>query len=293
MGDPVHERDAAADAVRLAASAALEYLDSLDSAPLRHPNAVAASESLGAGSLPEEGDGTLAALRELTGPGMQAAIQSAGPRMFHFVTGGVTPAALGADWLATLVDQNALSWVSSPLASRLEAVSVDWLKELFRLPADWEGVITTGATMANFAALACARQWWAERHGVDLDARGFAGLPEAPVLSGGYVHASVRKALGMLGLGRDGVRTFSRDGAGRLDLDALGRRAERAGRCTGRRHRQRRRGQRGRLRSDRCAGRPRPTPRRVAARGRRLRAVRPRHAARRRSAPPGSSAPTR
>ena len=135
MGDPVHERDAAADAVRLAASAALEYLDSLDSAPLRHPNAVAASESLGAGPLPENGDGTLAALRELTGPGMQAAIQSAGPRMFHFVTGGVTPAALGADWLATLVDQNALSWVSSPLASRLEAVSVDWLKELFRLPA--------------------------------------------------------------------------------------------------------------------------------------------------------------
>ena len=150
MGDPVHERDAAADAVRLAASAALEYLDSLDSAPLRHPNAVAASESLGAGPLPEEGDGTLAALRELTGPGMQAAIQSAGPRMFHFVTGGVTPAALGADWLATLVDQNALSWVSSPLASRLEAVSVDWLKDLFRLPADWEGVLTTGATMANF-----------------------------------------------------------------------------------------------------------------------------------------------
>jgi glutamate/tyrosine decarboxylase-like PLP-dependent enzyme len=223
MGDPLQERDAAADAVRLAASAALEYLDALDSAPLRHPDAVAASESLGRGPLPEDGDGTLAALHELTGPGMQGAIQSAGPRMFHFVTGGVTPAALGADWLATLVDQNALSWVSSPLASRLEAMSVDWLKELFRLPADWQGVITTGATMANFAGLACARQWWAERHGVDLDARGFAGLPEAPVLSGGYVHVSARKALGMLGLGRDGVRTFSRDGAGRLDLDALDR----------------------------------------------------------------------
>jgi hypothetical protein len=150
MGDPLHERDAAADAVRLAASAALEYLDSLDSAPLRHPGAVAASETLGGGPLPEEGDGTLAALRELTGPGMQAVIQSAGPRMFHFVTGGVTPAALGADWLATLLDQNALMWVSSPLASRLEAVSVDWLKDLFRLPPDWEGVITSGATMANF-----------------------------------------------------------------------------------------------------------------------------------------------
>lgn len=56
MADPLHERDAAADAVRLAASAALEYLDALDAAPLRHPDALAASERLGGGPLPEEGE---------------------------------------------------------------------------------------------------------------------------------------------------------------------------------------------------------------------------------------------
>jgi glutamate/tyrosine decarboxylase-like PLP-dependent enzyme len=141
--------------------------------------------------------------------------------MFHFVTGGVTPAALGADWIASLIDQNAALWTSSPLASRVEAVAVDWLKELFRLPADWEGVLTTGATMANFTGLAAARRWWGERHDVDIDVQGFAGLPAVPVLSGGYIHVSASKALAMLGLGREGVRTFSRDGAGRVDLEAL------------------------------------------------------------------------
>jgi glutamate/tyrosine decarboxylase-like PLP-dependent enzyme len=75
--------------------------------------------------------------------------------------------------------------------------------------------------MANFTGLAAARRWWAERHGVDLDARGFAGLPAVPVLSSGYIHPSATKALAMLGIGRDTVRRFSRDDAGRLDLRAM------------------------------------------------------------------------
>ena len=137
------------------------------------------------------------------------------------MTGGVTPAAFGADWLTTLLDQNSFSWVSSPFGARLEAVAVDWLKELFELPAEWGGVLTTGATMANFTGLAVARRWWAEQHGIDVDAAGFSGLPQAPVFSSGYIHSSAIKALGMLGLGRETVRTFARDEVGRLDRDGL------------------------------------------------------------------------
>ena len=69
------------------------------------------------------------------------ATRSAGPRFFHFVMGGGTPAALAADWLASALDQIAFNWLSSPLAMRLEQVSVGWLKELFRLPAEWSGVL--------------------------------------------------------------------------------------------------------------------------------------------------------
>ncbi|HVL90850.1 MAG TPA: pyridoxal-dependent decarboxylase, partial [Actinomycetota bacterium] len=68
---------------------------------------------------------------------------------------------------------------------------------------------------------AAARHWWAQQHGVDVDAAGLAGLPPVPVFSSGYIHMSARKALGMLGLGRDAVRTFARDDAGRLDTAAL------------------------------------------------------------------------
>jgi glutamate/tyrosine decarboxylase-like PLP-dependent enzyme len=211
------ERDELEGVIAAVAEEARSYLGDLDEAPvLEDAEAVSAI----GGALPDEGSGADAALAELLAAS-PAATRSAGPRFFHFVTGGVTPAALGADWLTTLLDQNSFSWVSSPFGAGLEAVAVNWLKELFELPPDWGGVLTTGATMANFTGLAAARRWWAERHGIDVDAVGFSGLPQAPVFSSGYIHSSATKALGMVGLGRETVRTVARDEVGRLDRDGL------------------------------------------------------------------------
>jgi glutamate/tyrosine decarboxylase-like PLP-dependent enzyme len=185
---------------------AKQYLAELDESP-----ALPARGARFEGALPEQGDGALTALRELVA-GSDVATRSSGPRFFHFVVGGTTPAALGADWLTSLLDQNSFSAVSSPYGAQLEDVAIRWLLDLFELPAHWGGVLTTGATMANFVGLASARRWWAEQHGVDLDERGFAGLPAVPVFSTEYVHASARKALAMLGIGRDSVRLVDADG---------------------------------------------------------------------------------
>ena len=205
--------------VSFVADEARKYLDAVGDRPVRDPDAEEVAAGFG-GPLPEDGVGAVAALQELL-EGSAGLVHSTGPRFFHFVNGGTTPAALGADWLAATWDQNPGAWVSGPLASHLESVALGWLKELFGLPPGWGGILTTGATMANFTALACARRWWGLRQGVDVDRDGLAGLPRMRVFASGYVHPSDRKALAMLGLGRDAVRTFTRDGVGRLDLDGL------------------------------------------------------------------------
>jgi glutamate/tyrosine decarboxylase-like PLP-dependent enzyme len=174
-----------------------------------------------AGPLPDEGTGSLAALRALIDAAGAGATRSAGPRFFHFVMGGGTPAALAADWLTSALDQIAFNWVSSPFAMRLEQISLGWLKELFGLPAAWSGVLTTGATTANFTGLAAARRWWGRQHGVDVEEQGLSGLPPLPVLASGYVHASAVKALAMLGIGRRQVETFAADATGKLDVEPL------------------------------------------------------------------------
>jgi glutamate/tyrosine decarboxylase-like PLP-dependent enzyme len=205
--------------IAFVADEARKYVDALGDVPVRDGVAEEVAASFG-GSLAEDGVGAAAALQELVA-GSGGLVHSTGPRFFHFVNGGVTPAALGADWLASTWDQNPGAWVSSPLANHLESVALGWLKQLFGLPVGWGGILTTGATMANFTALACARRWWGLRHGVDVDRDGLAGLPRMQVFGSGYVHPSDRKALAMLGLGRDAVRTFTRDAVGRLELENL------------------------------------------------------------------------
>jgi glutamate/tyrosine decarboxylase-like PLP-dependent enzyme len=200
-------------------AAAGPYLASLASRPVQDSQALSLLAELG-GPLPESGDAA-EVVERLLRVGTAAGTASAGPRFFHFVTGGVTPAALAADWTAALLDQNAFSKISSPFAHEVEAVALGWLKELFGLPASWGGALVGSATFANFTSLGCATHWWGFQHGVDTAEDGLAELPRMPVLSSGYAHASARKALQMLGHGRNSVTVCARDGAGRVDLGVM------------------------------------------------------------------------
>jgi glutamate/tyrosine decarboxylase-like PLP-dependent enzyme len=205
--------------IDLASREAARYLESIADRPVRDPRAEDVAASFRA-DLPEDGVGAERALEELVA-GIDGAVHSAGPKFFHFVNGGATPAALGADWLASALDQNPGAWVASPLAGELEWIALEWLRDLFGLPAEWGGVLTTGATMANFVALACARRWCGLQRGVDVDVAGLAGLPPIQVFGSGYMHPSDVKAFGMLGVGRAQVHKLARDGVGRLDVEAL------------------------------------------------------------------------
>jgi len=206
VGDPLREKGNESEALAYVFEQATRYLADLDDSSVLPDRAA----SIG-GDLPEDGDGALDALAALVAAS-GSATRSSGPRFFHFVTGGTTPAALGADWLTSVLDQNSFSAVSSPFGANVEDVAIRWLLDLFELPAGWGGVLTTGATMANFVGLAAARRWWAEQHGVDVDERGFAGLPAVPVFSTASIHASARKALAMLGIGREAARLVDLEG---------------------------------------------------------------------------------
>jgi glutamate/tyrosine decarboxylase-like PLP-dependent enzyme len=223
MGDPLREQDATRAVLQQVFDAAGPYLDALSDRLVWDSSKESQLGDLG-GPLPEDGVGTLPAVETLLRVGVVTATASAGPRFFHFVIGGSTPAALAADWTVSLLDQNAFVRASSRFADATETVVLGWLRDLVGLPPEWGGALTASATFANLTGLALATHWWAERHGVDATADGLAGLPRMPVLGGGYVHPSARKALQMLGHGKDTVEVFIRDPVGRMDVDALARR---------------------------------------------------------------------
>ena len=161
---------------------------------------------------------TLAELDELASP---ATVASAGGRYFGFVTGGSLPAALAANWLAGAWDQNAALRVTSPAAAMLEEVCARWLISIFGLPPTAGVGFVTGATMANFTALAAARSQVLAQAGWDVEANGLFAAPPVTVVVGEEVHVSLLKALSLLGLGRERVLRVAVDRQGRMRPQAL------------------------------------------------------------------------
>lgn len=133
MGDPLNEQAETMTALDLVVEAAGPYLDRLPERPVYDRGAEPLLEELG-GPLPEQGAGTRVAVERLLRVGTATATASAGPRFYHFVIGGSTPAALAADWVVSLLDQNAFVRASSRFADTAEAVALDWLRELAGLP---------------------------------------------------------------------------------------------------------------------------------------------------------------
>ena len=200
---------------------AVRYLDSLGArAVAASPAAVerlaALREPLPAG--PADPAAVLALLDEYVSP---ATIATAGPRFFGFVIGGSLPAALAANWLAGAWDQNAALAKVTPGVSLLEEIALDWLVELLGLPAGTEGSFITGATVANFTALAAARHAVLADAGWNVEADGLFGAPPITVVIGDEAHPTLLKSLGLLGLGRSRLVRVPVDGQGRLRADAM------------------------------------------------------------------------
>ncbi len=171
--------------------------------------------------LPESPTDPGEVIRLLDSIGSPATTAMAGPRFFGFVIGGSLPASLAANWLAGAWDQNSAYFSPTPATATLEQVALRWLLDLFGLPPDAAGAFVTGATLANFSALAAARHAVLSRAGWNVEADGLIGAPPVTLIIGEEAHPTVFKSLGLLGLGRNRVVRVPVDSQGRMRADAV------------------------------------------------------------------------
>jgi glutamate/tyrosine decarboxylase-like PLP-dependent enzyme len=145
---------------------------------------------------------------------------SANARFYAWVIGGSLPAALAADWLTSTWDQNAGMYSVSPASAIVEEAVGEWLVDVFRLPKQTSFALVTGCQMAHTTCLAAARNWVLSKHGWDVERQGMAGSPPITVLCGER-HATIDRALRLLGFGDASVQELRVDDAGALDPAAL------------------------------------------------------------------------
>ncbi|MDH3576318.1 MAG: pyridoxal-dependent decarboxylase [Gammaproteobacteria bacterium] len=153
--------------------------------------------------------------------GSPATVTMTGPRFFGFVIGGSLPVTVASNWLSTAWDQNVGMHEVTPAAATLERVAMSWMIDLFGLPADSAASFVTGATVANFTALAAARNRVYANVGWDVEADGLVGAPPVTILIGEEAHPTVFKSLGMLGFGRKRPIHVPVDSQGRMTASKL------------------------------------------------------------------------
>jgi glutamate/tyrosine decarboxylase-like PLP-dependent enzyme len=204
-----------------AAARAMRYLEALQSRAVQPTAAAMAALRAFDEPLPDEPTDPAATLQLLDQIGSPATMAMAGPRFFGFVIGGSLPVALAANWLTGAWDQNAAYYPSTPSAAYVEQIALRWLLDVLRLPPESGGSFVTGATVANFCALAAARHGVLARAGWNVEADGLFGAPPITVIVGEEVHPSVTKSLGLLGFGRTRLEKVPADEQGRMRVDRL------------------------------------------------------------------------
>ena len=220
-GQQRSEADRYEPLLRVAAARAVRYLATIESRRVGPSSAAIASLAELGGGLAEEGHGPEAVLDLLDRAGSPATMAVMGRRFFGGVIGGSLPVTVAAHWLADAWDQNACLFELSPVAAYVEEVVLGWLIDLFGLPQDAGGALVVGTQSAHLTALAAARHALLANVGWDVEQDGLFGAPPITVVVGEETHATLLKALALLGLGRRRVVTVPADSQGRMRATSI------------------------------------------------------------------------
>ncbi len=140
--------------------------------------------------------------------------------MAYFGITGSGPGILG-EMLASALNVNAMLWRTSPAATELEQVTLDWLRQMLGLPHPLFGVINDTASSGVLYALAAAREAIPD---LQIRQQGMSGRPDVPRLryyASQEAHSSVEKAGIVLGVGQAGLRKIGVDSVFRMDVAQL------------------------------------------------------------------------
>jgi len=185
------------------------YHQGLRDRPVRamtRPGAVAAQLPPAPPETPEAMETIFADFERIVMPGMT---HWQHPRFFAYFPANFTPPSMLAEFLATTVAAQCMLWQTSPAATEMETVMMDWLRQSVGLPEGFKGVIQDSASSATLAAVLVMRERalnWAGNQ------QGLSGQPRLRVYASGEVHTSIDRAIWISGIGAENLVRIPTEG---------------------------------------------------------------------------------
>lgn len=141
------------------------------------------------------------------------------PRFFAYFPANATPPTMLADFLTSTIAPQCMLWQTSPAATEMETVMMDWLRQSIGLPDGYQGVIQDSASSATLAATLTMREKALDWQG---NQKGLTGQPRIRIYASEEVHTSIDRAIWVSGIGHENLVRIPTNGPLRsMDPDAL------------------------------------------------------------------------
>lgn len=165
--------------------------------------------------IPEEGVPLKQILSDFESQIVPGLTHWAHPGFFNYFNTSSSEPAVLAEMLASTVNVNAMLWCSAPIATELEQITLDWLRQWMGLKEGWFGILQNTGSLSNFHALVAARQFIAPEYRTE----GMGG--DLIIYASEQVHSSIMRGAIAAGFGTDRVRLIETDNLFALRTDAL------------------------------------------------------------------------
>ncbi len=171
-------------------------------------------------SAPERGEPLAEIIADIDRVVMPGVMHWAHPDFMGYFGATTTAPGILAEMVAAALNVNAMTWRTSPIATELETIVLEWLQQWLGLTSEFQGIVYDTASISTMHALAAAR----EEAAGSVRAFGIAGRDELPmfrIYTSDQAHSSVDKAAIALGLGEENVRRVASDSEFRMEVRAL------------------------------------------------------------------------
>ncbi len=133
------------------------------------------------------------------------------PGFFAYFPANNSPPSILAEMIMATLGAQCMSWKTSPAATELEQVVMDWLRQMVGLPESFTGVIQDTASSATLVSLLTAREKWLSR----------GELARLTVYTSREAHSSVARAAKLAGFSAANLRLVGVDSQYAMRADEL------------------------------------------------------------------------
>ncbi len=203
-----------------AAAFGAEYHKGLRDRPVKPAVAPGDSAALLAAAVPENGEAMEVIWEDFLRVVPDGLTHWQHPRFFAYFPSNAAPVSMLAEMLVTTLAPQCMLWQTSPMATEMEGVMIDWLRQALGLPEGFSGVIQDSASSATLSAVLTMREratnWTGNRDGL-------SGKGQLRVYCSDQVHSSIDRACWVAGIGQENLVKIGTTGAPEfaLDVEAL------------------------------------------------------------------------